>query len=281
MSVCLTPFYVNHATIQDLKVPVPCGRCPPCFARRTSHWSFRLRVEGRQHLVAYFVTLTYANTPKSKNGYSTLKKRDVQLFMKRLRKENKKYNNEKIVYYCAGEYGSQFKRPHYHLIMFNAYESVIRAAWQLDDVPLGHVHIGTVSDASIGYTLKYISKKLVNKKRHARDDRTPEFQLQSKGIGLNYLTPAMIRWHKQDPANRCLAIIEDNQKISLPRYIRDKLFNDEEKQIISNALQSIAIETEFELFKIHGKNLEAFKHNSALAQIERHNLKQTKTIDIF
>ena len=59
-----------------------------------------------------------------------------------------------IKYYAVGEYGGQFKRPHYHLIMFNVQIDAILNAWQL-----GTVHIGYVSGSSVGYTLKYIRKR--------------------------------------------------------------------------------------------------------------------------
>ncbi len=280
MSVCLTPFYVNDPKIQGHKLPVPCGKCPPCFARRTSQWSFRLRIEGRQHMLSLFVTLTYEKPPISQNGFMTLDKTDVQKFIKRLRKINFiRYGiTKKIVYYVAGEYGSTFKRPHYHLIIFNACSNAIMDAWALDNKPLGYVHIGTVSDASIGYTLKYISKKLI-KKMFSRDDRKAEFQLCSKGIGLAYLTQAIIRWHKNRPAERCYAVIEDGKKISLPRYFRNKIFNDEEKTLISNHLTDIAIDREFELFNIHGKNLDEFIHNDIIGKLEKHKYKQKQIID--
>ncbi len=50
------------------------------------------------------------------HGKPTLRKRDVQLFLKRLRK-NYKYDNH-IKYFCCGEYGGKTFRPHYHLIIF-------------------------------------------------------------------------------------------------------------------------------------------------------------------
>lgn len=283
MSVCLTPFNVKNPKIQGSTIPVPCGRCPPCFARRTSQWSFRLRVEGRQHMLSSFITLTYdtQSVPLSDNGFLTLKKSDVQNFIKRLRKTNeKKYGiKDTIKYYVAGEYGSHTRRPHYHLIIFNAHPDAISSAWSLDKRPLGFIHIGTVTDASIGYSLKYISKKLTNKKRHSRDDRQKEFQLCSKGIGLSYLTSDMVNWHKNAPADRCFAIIEDNKKISLPRYFRNKIFNESELKQIGDRMEEISIHEEYQQYLKHGNNLESYTHQNIINKINQFNKKQKRNYD--
>lgn len=106
----------------------------------------------------------------------SLNKRDVQLFLKRLRKSHKDPNSP-IKYYAVGEYGGRSRRPHYHIIAFSTDISKVQPAWGL-----GNVHYGTVNGASIGYTLKYITKpKTVPK--HMNDDREPEFSLMSKNWG--------------------------------------------------------------------------------------------------
>jgi len=48
----------------------------------------------------------------------SLIKRDVQLFVKRLRKDQDARGLAKIRYYLVGEYGDQTKRPHYHAAIF-------------------------------------------------------------------------------------------------------------------------------------------------------------------
>lgn len=161
------------------EIHVPCGRCPECVSRRISAWSFRLMQEDKNSLSANFITLTYdtKHVPISRNGFMSLDKRDLQLFFKRLRKnQNTKGNiyNTPIKYYAVGEYGGTTNRPHYHLILFNASIELIQESWQK-----GQVHYGTVSGASIGYTLKYMSKPS-RIPMHKNDDRIPEFSLMSK-----------------------------------------------------------------------------------------------------
>lgn len=50
--------------------------------------------------------------------YALLYYRDVQLFLKRLRKHIFKYYGEKIRFYIIGEYGTKSLRPHWHCLLF-------------------------------------------------------------------------------------------------------------------------------------------------------------------
>lgn len=88
---------------------VPCGKCVWCREQNAMQWSFRCQLEAKYWKESCVLTLTYAVSPRS------VVKRDIQLFIKRLRKA---LEPDKISYFCAAEYGSQFKRPHYHMIVF-------------------------------------------------------------------------------------------------------------------------------------------------------------------
>lgn len=206
---------------------LPCGKCPTCAKRRISGWSFRLLQEEKVSSSAHFLTLTYdsRHIPITKNGYTSLDKTDVQKFMKRLRKTH----SQKLSYYCVGEYGSITKRPHYHILLFNARQDLIQPAWQL-----GEIHYGNVTGASVGYSLKYMSKPRTNFDR-SKDDRNPEFALMSKGLGKSYITPAMKKWHKADLENRMYHTIDDGKKISMTRYMKDKIYDEDEREQIANA----------------------------------------------
>lgn len=185
-SKCQTPFYRKPP---DHLTPLPCGKCPACVRRRVSGWSFRLMQEDKRSDLSLFVTLTYdtLTVPITRNGFMSLKKEDIQLFIKRLRKYADR-NSKPIRYYCAGEYGSKYMRPHYHLIMFNAKHEHVIAAWKREGKEIGAVHFGTVTEASVGYSLKYISKAKTIP-LHSNDDRLPEFALMSKHLGDNYINP--------------------------------------------------------------------------------------------
>lgn len=230
---------------------VPCGKCAKCRARRTSAWSFRLLQEDKVSSSAYFITLTYDvdHVPITRNRFMGLQKKDVQLFLKRLREAHKRAElHDSLKYYGVGEYGGRGYRPHYHIIMFNAELEVLvgkmdadairRGELQLDGKTpykcpswqLGHITLGAVSAASVGYTLKYISK--VSKiPMHRNDDRAPEFSLQSKFLGISYLNTEMAQWHKADINNRMYCNLEGGQKCTMPRYYKLKLYTEEERKV--------------------------------------------------
>lgn len=137
------------------------------------------------------------------SGLPSLDKRDVQLFMKRLRK---KFAPRTIRYYFAGEYGSSTHRPHYHAILFNV---------GLDDFPDRRIHsynelkqplyysptlekiwgngFITMSDVNwktCNYVARYVDKKALSEDipmTNGDFDWEPEFSLCSRrpGIGMH------------------------------------------------------------------------------------------------
>lgn len=230
MAACITPFYVDnpaylHSPGQvDRQIPVPCGKCPSCLRRRVSQWSFRLLHELRVHDSAHFITLTYDNDSAQRlvtdNGFLTLNKTDFQAFVKALRKRYPA--GHQLKYYMCGEYGDQSFRPHYHAILFGACSDDYDFEWRY-----GHVHVGSVSEASIAYVLKYINKG----KRipvHSRDDRLPEFALMSKKLGRSYITPALKAYYAMNPL-KCYCTLPGGYIVSMPRYYKDLIFDEFDK----------------------------------------------------
>lgn len=192
-------------------IEIPCGHCLSCRLRRSREWANRCMLELPYHKYSYFVTLTYSDefvpfsTTVGEDGYFrntfSLKKKDVQDFIKRLRK-NYKYDNH-IKYYAVGEYGDLTARPHYHLIIFGL---------QLDDLKFykssslgfsyynssfldsvwkkGHVVVTDVSWETCAYVARYILKKQLGNSSWIYDDLCiePEFSLMSlkPAIGFEY-----------------------------------------------------------------------------------------------
>jgi hypothetical protein len=101
------------------------------------------------------------------------------------------------------------------------FEKYIRKAWKL-----GHIHIGTVTEASIFYTTKYALKGLRRKKPFEYDEqgREPQFQLMSNGLGVSF-SKEIIRDYLKTNGTKLLTL-EGGTKKKLPRYYIDKLFTD-------------------------------------------------------
>lgn len=105
-----------------------CGACPECLRKRSNYWALRAVYESRSHLNNCMVTLTYDNFEYDEYGRVVgelpvnrdlrVNQRDIQLFIKRLRKWQSSFSDEKIKYIACAEYGSRTGRAHYHLILF-------------------------------------------------------------------------------------------------------------------------------------------------------------------
>ncbi len=244
--MCPDPIPINGAL-------VPCGKCYECKKRRTQDWIFRLMEEDKVSSSAYFVTLTYSNdtVPQTKNGFLTLRKKDLTDYFNRLKTHDKRsmrdYHEElppgsPVRYFAVGEYGSKTERPHYHAIIYNIWDvDNIYKAWgrynRLNNRYdyIGDVKISGVGYQSIGYTAKYIMKEgLIPKFK--KDDRVPEFNIQSNGLGKSYLTRETRMWHQAD-LTRNYVVLPGGTKFALPRYYRDKIYLNHQKEVQRNYIE--------------------------------------------
>lgn len=252
MARCNQPFRLKSGN-KDL---VPCGKCHQCKARRAATWSIRLRKELESSPgKAAFLTLTYDDEHEiiTPENWLTLWKPDVQAFIKKLRKSQK----GKIRYYACGEYGTKYKRPHYHLIIFGLEKVDICLYEKLWEK--GRCHIGEVNEATIGYTLKYLQKP-GRVPITANDDRVCEFSLMSKKMGMSYLTNMMIKWHRDDLKRRYYVPLPDGKKAPMPRYYADKIYTKAQRRYIGEFLQ-----------KIEQESYDGLNYDEKIAKFEKEN----------
>lgn len=224
-------------------IPFGCGQCLPCLINKRRVWTLRLLLEFYQHATASFVTLTYSerHRPLSLDCVPVLCKREVQLFLKRVRK---KFPDRIIRFYCGAEYTPKNHLPHYHLILFGVAPDELDSDWFnwlgrsgplrpnfyrhtiLTDLwqDKGIVHVGEVTPGSISYCAGYVTKKITRK----GDGRTPEFQLMSRmpGIGLSAL-PEIARTLQTVPedctVSRLQQIRVDGRNWPLGRFLLEKV----------------------------------------------------------
>lgn len=162
------------------RVPLmlPCGRCIGCRMERARQWGLRCLHEAKLWPHNQYVTLTYSDENMPPGGSVCL--RDVQLFMKRLRKAKNSTKDNPVRFFLGAEYGDQNGRPHYHALLFNCplpdrvrfgqnargeplYTSrELSRLWSSDggETTLGFITIGEVTFDSAVYCAKYALKKL-------------------------------------------------------------------------------------------------------------------------
>lgn len=92
---------------------------------------------------------------------NVLSKRDIQLFIKRLRKYALDYDgNARLRYFITGEYGPQTFRPHYHCLFFldspllsKNFEECLNRSWEHGSVFDPH----TVNNGADSYVAQYLN----------------------------------------------------------------------------------------------------------------------------
>jgi len=109
-----------------------------------------------------------------------------------------------------------------------AIDTAIQQRKMFKDISLNKLKYVIMTGDSIAYTMKYIDKQS-SFKMHDRDDRVPEFPLMSKGLGANYLSDAIVDYHKAD-ISRLYVTREGGHKVALPRYYREKIYSESEKR---------------------------------------------------
>lgn len=167
---------------QSLYLEVPCGKCFGCMRMRCEGWVFRHLLELKQCTSATFVTLTYndESLPITKNGQMCFSKKHVQNYIKRIRiwLTRNGYEDIKIKYHIASEYGDTFDRSHYHILLYNwPFGELDRLAQQW---PYGTCHVGDINVKSIRYVVEYITQFYYNIEF---DEECKPFSMYSKNIG--------------------------------------------------------------------------------------------------
>lgn len=241
---CLHPIRIQNDTAELFRKynssyrDVPCGKCEACIDNKRKEWLIRIKEEAECSYNSQFVTLTYdeASLPRNSLGFATFCKRDVQLMLKRLRFDLDKLQENhpfplKLRYFIIGEYGSKFGRPHYHGLFFNIPKDydlyrALHKFW-----PCGRISVSPVNQNRIGYVANYMYGKSEFMPDWCTDEtnRLPMMSSRRPGIGANYVNFLTSSWH----ATNLKTYYQDGKfKYSLPRFWKDKIFNDEQKRII-------------------------------------------------
>ena len=215
--LCIRPLKLKGR--QEL---VPCGQCCLCREQYAKQWAVRASVENLMHKKSVFLTLTYSDEclPKDRSVH----KRDLQLFLKRLRKI---CFESKIRYFACGEYGETTHRPHYHLIVYGiskndpVFKNMRGRSGECKAWPFGRCFVGDVSFQSCKYVAGYVAKKYKGKdalEHYKKLGVEPEFCLSSRrpGIGGTYFEKY------QDVVFKKGYITISGKKYDIPKFFEDK-----------------------------------------------------------
>lgn len=274
-------------------VNLPCGQCIGCRLERSRQWAVRCMHEASLHPCNSFLTLTYDDEHirwSPVTGEQTLYKRDLQLFMKRLRKHLEPL---KVRFFACGEYGDNTYRPHYHLILFGFDFRSDRRLYKMSNAgfpyyisdtlnklwSFGYCLVADVSFDSCAYVARYVTKKLNGEAGRIKyEGIQPEFVNMSRrpGIGADWFAKYAGDVYPYDRV-----IIVDNDKVRKlrpPKYY-DKLYdaiNHDEMELIKEKRVENAKLRESEIYT--PGRLEA-KEKFKLAQIK--SLERGKTDEVI
>lgn len=237
--MCLFPIWISNKKYTGY---VPCGKCAECIEKRSVDLKFRAEQEFKQCNNAFFVTLTYSDTNLPlHDDLPVLNKKDVQLFLKRIRK---RYG--KIRYFSLGEYGPTTHRPHYHLMLF--FQSLIleKSFWKFKDSiaelwNLGFITLDELNYNRIQYTVGYMCP-ISDLSDEYRD--FPPFCTFSLGFGRSYLTDSRKNFYRgllkdaPDARKPPVCYLQDRYKMALPRYYRARIYTASEKAEIKHCAQN-------------------------------------------
>jgi len=171
---------------------------------KARQWGVRCLHEKKMWRDNAYVTLTYNDDCVPPGNSLVL--RDLQLFMKKLRKAREP---SKVRFFAGGEYGESNGRPHYHLLLFNCgfpdklfhtnnkRGEPLFVSKELEKLwGMGFCTIGDVTFDSAVYCAKYALKKVTGEAAAEHytfydDDgvvyeRVPEFAVMSRRPGIGH-----------------------------------------------------------------------------------------------
>jgi hypothetical protein len=216
-----------------LTVSIPCGNCIECRQSKARAWRVRLCEEIKDKARVHFVTLTF-NTPSLVKLLAEIQENDktiygyhldnqvVKLAVRRFRERWRKRTGKSIKHWLVSELGKEgTEHVHVHGFLWTENPSEIAATWAY-----GYTRIGAyVNERTVNYCVKYVTKT-DELHRHYKP-----IILTTPGIGRRYLDTDNARGNRFHGDNtRQHYTTRQGIKINLPKYLRDKIYTDDERE---------------------------------------------------
>ena len=218
-----------------LSVPVGCGKCIECRKKKARDWQVRLSEDLRVNKNAKFVTLTFSEHALDKldreikgvSGYerdNEICSLAVRRFTERWRKKWGKTIRHWLVTELGGNYT---ERVHLHgLLWTDSNIAEIREKWQYGRVVLGNGKEHYVSEKTVNYIVKYISKI---------DEKHKEYKgriYTSNGIGREYVNrdDSKLNVYRKEGETKETYTTRTGVELGLPVYYRNKIYNEDERE---------------------------------------------------
>ncbi len=244
-----------------------CGGCEACRKSHARQLKAQIMHEAHMHDENCVVTLTYDDNHKPRNN--SLNKKHGQNFLRDLRKEVFKKYGKRIRFFILGEYGENFARPHYHIILcgFDFQDKEHRTTTESgaklyksklleNNWKFGFADVGDFNESTAGYVSNYVTTKPTGKLADAifteTDKQTGELIIRvpvyahgsnRPGLGHDYYIKYQPEIYVQDmildknlnpfsPPNYCDKILKRTQPEQYEK-VKEKRVNRAEKNIIS------------------------------------------------
>ena len=211
--------------------PVGCDQCTGCRLDKAREWATKMMCENFMHDDSIFLTLTYDDEHLPEDG--SLHPEHLSAFIKNLRRQIEYHQDFKlkIKFYGAGEYGDNFQRPHYHVIIFGwkpfdgkKYSQKLMTSAFIEKIwKKGWCPYGKVTFESCAYVARYVCKKVTGKiAPFFYDGLQPEFARMSRrpGIGKSFFEKFQSQILRDD-----YIVVRDGIKVPLPKYF-NKIFEE-------------------------------------------------------
>lgn len=217
-------------------VEIECGYCHECLQKKGREWRIRNYEQLNETPQAVFFTGTFTDVriEHLSNKYNIDKEdvnkiatKEVRLFLERIRKYNK---GKSVKHWIVTEKGhTNTRRIHIHGIFYAENGHTKQSlTWLLRNQWIaGYCYNGKyVNEKTINYVSKYLTKT---------DEVNKDFKgiiLCSSGLGKNYVNENKERFKWNAEKTKQDYYCKNGQHIALPRYYKEKLFTEEQRELL-------------------------------------------------